>query len=152
MTLAETFIDNDFDLSGVFHDLIKFVCPAVKLSYRGRRSGGLLVMVKKQLAKFTERISVDCENLIVLKFSGALLATEEDYFCLRTCRPVVIDFMSLQSQVATLQKLNNASVNVNLICNGDFNARTATYQVNQDNPKTQKVTRCMGENAKHTNS
>ena len=47
VTLTETFIDNDFDLSGVFHDFIKFVCPAVKLSYHGRRSGGLLVMVKK---------------------------------------------------------------------------------------------------------
>ena len=83
VTLTETFIDNDFDLSGVFYDFIKFVCPAVKLSYHGRRSGGLLVMVKKQLAKFVERISVDCDNVIVLKLSGALLGTEEDYFCLR---------------------------------------------------------------------
>ena len=24
VTLAETFIDNDFDLSGVFHDFVKF--------------------------------------------------------------------------------------------------------------------------------
>ena len=111
VTLTETFIDNDFDLSGVFHDSIKFVCPAVKLSYHGRRSGGLLVMVKKQLAKFTERISVDCDNVIVLKLSGALLGTEEDCFCLRTCRPVVVGFMSLQSQIATSQKLNSAFVN-----------------------------------------
>ena len=110
VTLTETFIDNDFDLSGVFH-FIKFVCPAVKLSYHGRRSGGLLVMVKKQLAKFIERISVDCDNVIVLKLSGALLGTEEDCFCLRTCRPVVVGFMSLQSQIATSQKLNSAFVN-----------------------------------------
>ena len=54
MTLTETFIDNDFDLSCVFHDFVKFVCLAVKLSYHGRCSGGLLVMVKKQLAKFLE--------------------------------------------------------------------------------------------------
>ena len=68
----------------VFHDFIKFVCPAVKLSYDGRRSGGLLVMVKKQLAKFIERISVDCDNVIVLKLSGALLGTEEDCLFLST--------------------------------------------------------------------
>jgi len=54
VTLTETFIDNDFDPSCVFHDFVKFVCLAVKLSYHGRRSGGLLVMVKKQLAKFLE--------------------------------------------------------------------------------------------------
>ena len=105
MTLTETFIDSDFDLSGVFHDFIKFVCPAVKLSYHGRRSGGLLVMVKKQLAKLTERISVDYDNVIVLKLSGALLGTEEDRFCLQaTCRPVVVGFMSLQSQTDTSRR------------------------------------------------
>ena len=108
LTLTETFIDNDFDLSGVFHNFIKFVCPAVKLSYHGRRSGGLLVMVKKQLAKFTERISVDCDNVIVGPYS-ALKKT--DCFCLPTCRPVLVGFMSLQSQTDTSQKLNSAFVN-----------------------------------------
>ena len=38
VTLAETFGDNTFDMSVVvFCDYVKFVCPAVKLSYQGRR-------------------------------------------------------------------------------------------------------------------
>ena len=89
----------------VFHDFIKFVCPAVKLSYDGRRSGGLLVMVKKQLAKFIERISVDCDNVIVLKLSGALLGTEEDCLFLSTYVP------PCGSRFYEFAKLNNAFVN-----------------------------------------
>ena len=69
------------------YNIIKFVCPAVKLSYHGRRSGSLLVMAKKQLAKFVERISVDCDNVIVLKLSGSLLGTEEDCLFLSTYVP-----------------------------------------------------------------
>ena len=47
VTLTET-LDNCFDMSGVFCacDDIKCVSPAVKL-YQGRRSGGVMVMVKK---------------------------------------------------------------------------------------------------------
>ena len=61
VTLAETFADNTFDMSVVvvvFCDYVKFVCPAVKLSYQGRRSGGVIVMVKKHISKFVERIIV----------------------------------------------------------------------------------------------
>ena len=139
LTLTETFIDNDFDLSGVFHDFIKFVCPAVKLSYHGRRSGGLLVVVKKQLAKFAERISVDCDNVIVLKLSGALLGTEENCLFLSTyvppCGSRFYESAESNCHIAEVEQciceLLERFGDVNLICNGDFNARTATYQVNQ---------------------
>ena len=47
VTLTETFIDKNFDLSHVFTDYVKFVSPAVKLSHQGRRSGRILVMVRK---------------------------------------------------------------------------------------------------------
>ena len=49
VSLTETFIDNNVDLSGVFVDYVKFVCPALKLSYHGRRSGAILVLVKKHI-------------------------------------------------------------------------------------------------------
>ena len=36
VTLTETLIDENFDLSHVFTDYVKFVFPAVKLSHQGR--------------------------------------------------------------------------------------------------------------------
>ena len=49
VTLTETFVDNSFDMSGVFCDHIKYVSPAVKLSYQGRRSGGVAMNLWKEL-------------------------------------------------------------------------------------------------------
>ena len=52
VTLTETFIDENFDLSHVFTDYFKFIFPAVKLSHQGRRSGGILVVVRKNMSSF----------------------------------------------------------------------------------------------------
>ena len=43
VTLTETFVDHSFDMSGVFCDYVKYVSPVVELSYRERRSGGVIV-------------------------------------------------------------------------------------------------------------
>ena len=43
VTPTETFVDNSFDISGVFCDYVKYVSPVVELSYRERRSGGVIV-------------------------------------------------------------------------------------------------------------
>ena len=94
-------------------------------------------MVKKQLAKFIE--SVDCDNVVVLKLSGALLGTEEDCLFLSTyvppCGSRFYESAESKCHIAEVEQciceLLERFGDVNLICNGDFNARTATYQVNQ---------------------
>ena len=44
---VETFIDTNFDLTNHFTNFTKFTAPALKLSAQGRRSGGVIFMVKK---------------------------------------------------------------------------------------------------------
>ena len=46
VTLAETFVNNSFDLSVLFCDHVIFVSPADKL-YQGRQLGGVIVWLKK---------------------------------------------------------------------------------------------------------
>lgn len=46
VTLAETFVNNSFDLSVLFCDHVIFVSPADKL-YQGRQLGGVIVRLKK---------------------------------------------------------------------------------------------------------
>ena len=49
VTLVETFVDNTFDMSVVvFSMIMSNSSVAGKLSYQGRRSGGVIVMVKKE--------------------------------------------------------------------------------------------------------
>ena len=86
VTLTETFMDNDFDLSGVFHDFIKFVCPAV-MTVLSREAFWRFAGDGEETARFMERVSVDCDSVIVLKLSGALLGTEEDCLFLSTYVP-----------------------------------------------------------------
>ena len=52
VALIETFVVEHFDLLSVFCNYAKFVCPALKISYNGRRSGGVIVLVKKNVSKF----------------------------------------------------------------------------------------------------
>ena len=88
VSLTETFIDNNVDLSGVFVDYVKFVCPALKLSYHGRRSGGVLVLVKKHISWYKKSKSA-VRIIMVLKLSGDinyLVVTGMCYTCQRMCR------------------------------------------------------------------
>ena len=77
VTLTETFIDENFEFSHVFTDYVKFLSPAIKLSHQGRRSGGILVMVRKNMFGFVQEIGVQCDNMLVLKLSKETLSCEE---------------------------------------------------------------------------
>ena len=97
-------------------------------------------MVKKNISMFVERISVQCDNVIVLKLSRTLLGTEDDCLYLSTYVPrsgsPLYDSADSNCHIAEIEKcicdLLEEFGDVNIICNGDFNARTAKYQVNQD--------------------
>ena len=43
--------------------------PAIKLSHQGRRSGGILVMVRNNMSSFVQEISAQYHNIVVLKLS-----------------------------------------------------------------------------------
>ena len=55
VTLTETFIDENFDLSHVFTDYFKFVSPAIKLSHQGRTIGWNSSHGAQQYVKFCSR-------------------------------------------------------------------------------------------------
>ena len=57
-----------------------FVKPAVKLSHMGRRSGGSITLVRKQLTTVVENIEVDFDNILLLKLSGSVFNVDRDVF------------------------------------------------------------------------
>ena len=78
VALIETFVDEHFDLSSVLCNYVKFVCPALTISYHGRRSGGVIVLVKKNVSMFVEEIRLDVKNIIILKLSKERLGSEQE--------------------------------------------------------------------------
>ena len=105
-------------------------------------------MVKKHTSKSVERISVQCDNVIVLMLSRTLLGTEDDCLYLATYVPPSGSpfYHSADSNrhIAEVEKcicdLLEEFSDVNIICNGDFNARTDNYQVNQDLYRIMRMT------------
>jgi hypothetical protein len=87
VSIIETFVDDNFDLSNVFHEYDKFMCPAVKLSYHGRRSGGIVLLVKKYISKFVQEIKVSCGNVVVVKLDSELFGCDRDVLFITTYIP-----------------------------------------------------------------
>ena len=69
-SFVETFTSPSFDFDIYFRNYVVFHCPAVKLSYQGRRSGGVITLVKKSLADYVHPLPCYHDNMIVLRFGN----------------------------------------------------------------------------------
>lgn len=140
VSIIETFVDDNFDLSNVFHEYDKFMCPAVKLSYHGRRSGGIVLLVKKYISKFVQEVKVSCGNVVVVKLDCELFGCDRDVLFITTYIPPpgspFYDNVETNCQLTELETCIGDLLEQydypNIICSGDFNARTASYQINRE--------------------
>ena len=74
---TETFVDEGFEISAL-KEFIFFIAPAKKLSRQGRRSGGVVVCIRKCFAHLFRQVTVKFDNFIVLESSKALLNIDKD--------------------------------------------------------------------------
>ncbi|KAK7476577.1 hypothetical protein BaRGS_00032195 [Batillaria attramentaria] len=124
------------DFSNVFADYVKFVCPAIRLSYFGRCSGGIVVLVRKCFETFAERVEVNCENTVVLKISHSLLGGEKDLLHISTYVPPAGSPYAYSTSRCLITDLEHCLVDLReqypdcpMLCCGDLNARTSNLQV-----------------------
>jgi hypothetical protein len=129
VTFLETFTD-DFT-STLFSTFTSFVAPAKKLSKQGRKSGGVIVLVRNTFLPFIKQIKLDCENVVVLEAKKELFGTDENVFIICTyLNPISSPFyvtsdfgdgisMIEHCLLEILQKHENAL----FFINGDLNAR-----------------------------
>ncbi|WP_374210538.1 endonuclease/exonuclease/phosphatase family protein, partial [Thiolapillus sp.] len=59
-----------------FADFVQFSRPAVKLSDQGRRSGGVLILVKRTLENFVEIIDLTLDNIVLLKLDRTVFSSD----------------------------------------------------------------------------
>ena len=77
----ESFTVANFDFSIHFNDYDVYHSPAIKLSNRGRVSGGVVVVMKKYLAKFVKQVECSFDHMLHFTFSKHLFGTEKDILC-----------------------------------------------------------------------
>ena len=65
----------------------KFVSPAIKLSHQGKRSRGILVMVRKNMSSFVQEIGVQYHNIVLLKLSKKAFGCDRDIMYIATYIP-----------------------------------------------------------------
>ena len=133
--LTETFVDSSFNFDIIFHDFVKFVHPAKKISQRGRNSGGVLLLIRKSLSEFISRVNIECDNTVAVKFKKSVFNSDKDIVLIATyvipengslydTMPIKDGIVNLEESLLQVQQ----SQDVHIIIVGDLNARTGCKQ------------------------
>ena len=129
--LTETFVEY-FDDFGRFSDFDIFVSPAQKLSHRGRRSGGVVCLLRTSHKRFVKPINCDCGNILVFRVCKELFHTVKDFllFCVYVppSGSPFYDDKDISDGITILEQCIIDMIEVHGDCSimlmGDFNART----------------------------
>ena len=127
--LVETFVDT-FD-SALFPDHKLFCSPAVKLSKKGRRSGGLVVLVRKELVVFCQQLECKYDHVLLFSMNKECFGLSKDVlFVCVYIPPIGSPYYALSGIDNGISVLEDCiadiqlSFDVHTILCGDFNART----------------------------
>jgi len=153
--LLETFTTVNFDFSTYFDEYKILHSPARKLSHHGRRSGGVIVMIKACIESLVSEIQVNYDNIIAFKISNFTFGNvivvcvyvppiDSPYYKERdiTCNIIVLEDVLLQVQ----ETFPDSEI---LIC-GDMNARIGGWDIHtvnehyddEDDPSVETVCKC----------
>ena len=139
--LGETFTYSSFDFSIKFGDFIALHSPAKKFNFRGRPSGGLVVLVRKSLERFITIIDTKISHIICFKIAKELLNSAKDILFLGTyVHPSDSVFYTDEDHECTLEameqflldQMEEGDDNDYLIV-GDLNARVSDWSIRTGN-------------------
>lgn len=129
--LVETFVDTF--TSTFFPSYTSFVAPAKKLSHHGRKSGGVIVLVRNVFLRFVKQVEVKYDNVIVLEVAKELLGSDSNVFLvnayLNPKNSPFYDICEYDNGIAMLEQclldIVEKHEDASFILCGDLNARTA---------------------------
>ena len=136
--LLETFLSEDILPLNVFSGFKKYFTPAIKISNltKGRCSGGVIVLVKKEINKFVTELKNSFDNVIALKIAKDIGDLHNDLIILSAYIPPygspyyklfnTKNGIHMFEQFAT--DLKSSYLNCSFILCGDFNSRTSCIQ------------------------
>ena len=135
--LVETFTSEKFDFSTYFSDHLVFHSPAVKLSHRGRRSGGVVILVKKNFHYSVLQVPCNYDSMLALRIMNYALydivllcvyipPVDSPYY---KDKDVKCNILLLEDEILKVQEIYPDSTI--MIC-GDLNARTGNWNLHTD--------------------
>ena len=127
-------------VSCCFKGFDTYMSSAVKLSHHGRKSGGLLVLVKKEISDSIEKIEAPYDHIIVLKLRKCLVGGSRDVIVLCTyVPPVGSPYYTVSGSECHLHEVEHCIADLmlshtdcHLVLCGDMNARTGDFQICRD--------------------
>ena len=133
--LAETFTLPNFDFNIKFDDFIQIHSPAEKFTSTGRPSGGLVILIKKELEKYIKIIQTNISHILCFKLNKEILNSSKDLlFICSYIHPVNSIFYSNKEYENTLDMLDNFLAeetikddNLDILIGGDLNARLGDW-------------------------
>ena len=141
--LCETFTLPNFDFGVKFEDYISIHSPAEKFNTTGRPSGGIVVLIKKELENYIQIIQTNISHVLCFKLKKNLLKTSKDILYLCTyVHPSNSIFYSNKEYENTLDMLENFITeelikddDLDILLCGDLNARIGewAYSHHMDN-------------------
>ena len=142
--LAETFTLPNFDFNIKFDNFIQIHCPAEKFTSTGRPSGGLVVLIKKELEEYIKIIQTNISHILCFKLKKELLNSSKDLLFISSyVHPTNSIFYSNKEYDNTLDMLDNflaetliQDENVDILIGGDLNSRLGDWcytQTEEDN-------------------
>ena len=145
---VETFTSECFDFQIHFADYFVFHSPAIKLSHHGRRSGGALILLKKNVQCAVMEIRCALDNTVVLKMCDDkgkefiivciyVPPTDSPYY---RSKNIKCNILLLEDELLRLQD-DFPQVPI-LIC-GDFNARTGKWNIHDDSEEEEEDEDCL---------
>lgn len=152
--LTETFLEFNHPLD-CFPDFVQFFSPAIKLSQQGRRSGGVMVMAKRELEKHIEVLDLTQDNTIWLKLDKRVFSSDRDvvfcglYVCPYDSPYYRQDHVSVTSTITIVEQYLLDFIekhdNYHYLMCGDFNARTGNLNVANDVDDDDDVTEIQSD-------
>ena len=151
----ETFTHENFDFSLLFTEYETFHNPAVKLKEKGRRSGGLVVFIRKSLMKFISHIQCDSTNLIAFLVDKRLLGQDANIMMIFTYvhpyRSPFYDDKEYDCSLLCLEdfivKTSEKYANIYHMVVGDLNSRIGSWNLCEDEDTNSLM--CSGETNTH---
>ena len=127
ISLCETFVET-FQ-SSLFPEHTLFCCPALKLSTQGRRSGGVVVLIRTKLLPLVRQLDCKHDNMLLFVIDKECFGLLKDVLLMCVyVPPAGSPYYNVTGTDNGIQLSSDVHV---LLC-GDLNARTADtpYEVN----------------------
>ena len=136
----ETFTHENFDFSIYFNEFEHFHKPGVKLNEKGRRSGGIAVLIKKTVSKFIQQINYDEGNILCFKVDKKATGTDCDIILIMTyIHPYQSSFYNdkdVESSLVYLEEcitmVSERFTNLHYLIMGDLNSRIGNWNLQQE--------------------